>query len=82
MKTPRSEDRARAVYDLDGGTCPSCAYTIEHLGRKLAGVRDVFVDVNASTLEVEYEQAAEPEVLAGIPEIVRRIGYNAARRPS
>ena len=81
MKTG-NQGTARAVYDLDGGTCTSCAYTIEHLGRKLSGVRDIFVDVNAATLAVDYEPAAERAVLDGIPEIVRRIGYTAARRPS
>ncbi len=72
----------KAVFDLDGATCPSCAYTIEHLGRKLDGVRDVYVDVNEATVEVDYAQAAESEVLAAIPEIVRRIGYSAALRSS
>jgi copper chaperone CopZ len=70
----------KAVFDLDGATCPSCAYTIEHLGRKLEGVRDVYVDVNEATVEVDYAEKAEGEVLAAIPEIVRRIGYSAALR--
>jgi copper chaperone CopZ len=82
MKAPENDGVTKAVYDLDGGTCPSCAYTIEHLGRKVAGVREVFVDVNAATLEVDYDACAEGEVLEAIPQIVRRIGYSAARRPS
>jgi copper chaperone CopZ len=70
----------KALFDLDGATCPSCAYAIEHLGRKLEGVSKVYVDVNAATVEVEYAQSAQGEVLAAIPEIVRRIGYSAALR--
>ncbi len=70
----------KAVFDLDGATCPSCAYAIEHLGRKLAGVRDVHVDVNEATVEVDYAGEVESEVLAAIPEIVRRIGYSAGLR--
>ena len=75
-----SQADAKAVFDLDGATCPSCAYTIEHLGRKLDGVCDIHVDVNSATLEVDYAQASESQVLQGIPEIVRRIGYNASLR--
>lgn len=70
----------RAVFDLNGGTCPSCAYAIEHLGRKLEGVRDVFVDCGGATIEVEYDGIREGEIVQAIPEIVRRIGYAASLR--
>jgi copper chaperone CopZ len=81
MKAKRDIDSAarRAVFTLDGGTCPSCAYTIEHLGRKVEGVRDIFVDVNESRLQVDYSPAAENEVLEAIPRIVGRIGYKAVK---
>ena len=69
------------VFDLDGGTCASCAYALEHLGRKLAGVRDVRVDVNESTLEVDCAGEVNEQVIAAMTEIVRRIGYRAALRP-
>ena len=70
---------ATATFVLDGGTCMSCAYTIEHLGRKLKGVGDVFVDVRTSTIRVDYDPGEGGESLEAIPQIVRRIGYRATR---
>jgi copper chaperone CopZ len=71
----------KAVFDLNGATCMSCMYTIEHLGRKLDGVRDVYVNVKDGIIEVEYDPEQRQSALEGIPEIVRRIGYQATLRP-
>jgi Cu+-exporting ATPase len=62
-----------AVLDVKGATCPSCAFTIERAGRRVAGVRDVRVDVNAHEIRVQYD--GNPEALRGIETIVSRLGY-------
>lgn len=68
----------KAIIDLKGASCASCAYTIEHLGRKIQGVRDVRVDTGNHQIQVEYE--GNPGSLERIVEIVKRIGYNASIR--
>ncbi len=65
----------KAVIRTDGANCPSCAYTIEHLGRKVQGVSDVKVDTAELAIRVEYE--GNPGSLERIAEIVRRLGYTA-----
>lgn len=59
----------------DGANCPSCVFTIEHLGRKVQGVSDVKVDTALLAIRVEYE--GNPGSLERIAEIVRRLGYTA-----
>jgi copper chaperone CopZ len=65
----------RAVIRTNGANCPSCAFTIEHLGRKVQGVSDVKVDTSLLAIRVEYE--GNPGSLERIAEIVRRLGYSA-----
>ena len=67
--------RKRATIRTDGANCPSCAFTIEHLGRKVQGVHDVKVDTVLRAIHVEYE--GNPGSLERIAEIVRRLGYTA-----
>ena len=45
----------KAVLDLEGANCASCVYTIEHLGRKVQGVKDVKVNTPDNEIMVEYE---------------------------
>lgn len=73
-------EKARAagrtgVLDVKGATCPSCAFTIERAGRRVAGVREVRVDVNTHEIRVEYD--GNPDALRGIEAIVSRLGYEA-----
>lgn len=63
------------VLDLKGAGCPSCAFTIERAGRRVAGVRDVRVDVATHEIRVQYD--GNPEALRGIEAIVSRLGYQA-----
>jgi copper chaperone CopZ len=67
-----------AVLDLEGGRCASCAYTIEHLGRKVQGVSAVRVDAAAGQIRVQYE--GDPGSLERIAQIVGRLGYEARVR--
>ncbi len=68
----------RAILDLQGGTCTSCTITIEHVGRRITGVTDIFVDRGTSTIQVEYD--GNHEVLEKIVGLVDRIGYEASVR--
>jgi copper chaperone CopZ len=67
-----------AILDLDGANCASCAYAIEHLGRKVQGVSEVSVDTGSREVRVLYE--GNPGSLERIAEIVRKLGYEATIR--
>ena len=68
--------KKRAVLDLIGATCTSCAITIEHVGRKVEGITDIFVDRGTSTIQIEYDGNAE--ALERIVDLVDKIGYEAS----
>lgn len=65
----------KAVLDLIGATCTSCAITIEHVGKKVNGISDIFVDRATSTIQIEYD--GNRESLDRICELVDKIGYEA-----
>ena len=65
----------RAVLALEGATCMSCVLAIEHTGRRMDGVKDIFVDVGTHEIVVEYEGA--DDVVDRIAGIVDRLGYKA-----
>ncbi|HUX20237.1 MAG TPA: heavy metal-associated domain-containing protein [Spirochaetia bacterium] len=71
-------DVKTAILDLEGADCASCAYAIEHTGRKVAGVSDVYVDINAHEARVEY--AGNRAALERITQIIRSLGYDATIR--
>ena len=68
----------KAILDLEGGTCTSCSIAIEHLGKKIKGISDIFVDRGTSTIQVEYD--GNREALERIVQFVDRIGYEASIR--
>jgi copper chaperone CopZ len=57
------------VLDVEGAHCPSCAFTLEKLGRRVPGVREVRVD---------YDGA--PGTLERFMAIVVNLGYSATVR--
>ena len=67
-----------AILDVNGATCASCVYAIEHLGRKVQGVSDIKVDAAHQEIRVRYE--GNPGSLERISEVVRRLGYEAKVR--
>ncbi len=67
-----------AILDVTGANCASCAYAIEHLGRKIQGVSDVQVDAAQQEIRVQY--SGNPGSLERIAEVVRRLGYDARVR--
>lgn len=68
----------KAILDLVGASCTSCAITIEHVGRRLDGISDIFVDRGTSTIQIEYD--GNRESLDRICDVVERIGYEATIR--
>ncbi|MFO7849181.1 MAG: cation transporter [Spirochaetia bacterium] len=65
---------------LLGANCPSCAYTIERVGKRLSHVESVHVDISNSQAKVVFDSADEEEqrvVLAKLIEVIQRIGYDA-----
>ena len=79
MKKKESPQNTRsAIIDLKGARCASCAYTIEHLGRKVQGIEDIRVVSDKGEIHVRY--GGNPGSLEKIVEIVNLIGYSAAIR--
>lgn len=64
-----------AQIELVGATCTSCAIGIEHMGQKLEGVHDIWVDKKASCIHVDYD--GNVTELEKICDFVHRIGYQA-----
>ncbi|TVQ28062.1 MAG: heavy-metal-associated domain-containing protein [Spirochaetaceae bacterium] len=64
--------------DLVGAKCTSCAITIEHVGRKISGISDIFVDRGTSTIQIEYD--GNREALEKVCQLVDKIGYEATIR--
>ncbi len=65
----------KALIDVDGATCTSCVYTIEHVAGKMKGVSQIFVDRNTSQIQLEYD--GRRETLDEIVKLVDKIGYTA-----
>ena len=69
------DTRTTTILDVDGATCTSCVYTIEHVGKRIHGVHDVYVDRAAQQIQLDYD--GNPETVEKLITIVQRIGYNA-----
>ncbi|MGI9256508.1 MAG: cation transporter [Salinispira sp.] len=65
----------KALINITGANCTSCVYTIEHVGRKLSGVRECYVDRNTSQIQLEYD--GRRETIDSIIQLVDKIGYSA-----
>jgi len=65
----------QAEFDLEGAHCGSCAYAIEHSGRKVKGIVDVRVNPGAGKIYVDYQQ--DEGALEKIADIVNKLGYRA-----
>lgn len=64
-----------AELDIGQAGCPSCAFAVEHLGRKVPGVRDIRVDLARHRINVCYEGGHD--VPESIRQIMVRIGHDA-----
>lgn len=65
----------KGTLKLHGAHCASCAYTIEHAGRKIKGIKSIRVFAGEQRVDVQYE--GTPDVLDKVAEIVKNIGYSA-----
>lgn len=68
----------KAILDLEGATCTSCSIAIEHFGKRLDGVNDIYVDRGTSTINLEY--SGDQEILDKLCNLVERLGYSASVR--
>ncbi len=68
-------EHKKALLKLHGAHCTSCAITIEHVGKKIDGIHDIFVDRGSGTIQVDYD--GEKQALSSVINIVQRIGYDA-----
>jgi copper chaperone CopZ len=75
MKTKTDVPIKHAVLDLTGATCTSCAIAIEHLGKRMKGVSDIYVERATSTIQVDYD--GNTESLQKLCDFVGRLGYEA-----
>jgi copper chaperone CopZ len=78
MKKERENATKNAILDLQGAHCASCAFTIEHVGKKVQGISDVRVVSGKREIHVRYE--GNPGSLERIVEIVKTLGYKASIR--
>ena len=67
--------RRTGILELEGAHCGSCAFTIEHVGRKIRGIEEVFVKASEGRVYVDY--SGSEEVLNKVADIVKKIGYEA-----
>lgn len=65
----------KAELSIKGTYCGACTYAIEHAGRKLEGVSDVFVDIARKKITVVYE--GDKKVLNTMIEMVGKLGHEA-----
>jgi cation transport ATPase len=75
------KDKPKPIeLDLQGASCASCIFAIEHAGRKIKGVKDIKVDSLRSKIVInldEKENDNQTEITDRVIKIVRTIGYDA-----
>ena len=64
------------ILKLQGAHCASCAFTIEHVGRKIEGIEAVRVKADEQRVFVDY--SGPTSVLDKVVDIVKNIGYEAS----
>jgi copper chaperone CopZ len=65
----------KARLSIEGSYCGACTYAIEHAGRKLPGVSEVYVDISKKVITVEYE--GDGSIINRMIEMIRSIGHEA-----
>lgn len=61
--------------DMLGFGCGSCVYTIEKMGRKIAGVRDIRASLADQQIRVTYD-GDRAAIIRQLTDIVTRIGHD------
>ncbi len=77
MKTEDDENKGVAfmLLDMDGATCTNCVRAVEHVGRKLKGVRDISVNRDNSQINLTYDP--ESTAVESVVNLVSKLGYTA-----
>jgi copper chaperone CopZ len=65
----------RATFDLIGATCTSCSIGIEHMGRRIKGVEDIWVDRQTAQIYMDFD--GNPATVDKVINFVQAIGYDA-----
>lgn len=66
-----------AIYQLEGATCTGCKIAIESVGKKIPGVRDIFIDGPTNQIQVSYDSEFEDH-FEKIPELINSLGYEVS----
>lgn len=66
-----------AIYQLEGATCTGCKIAIESVGKKINGVKDIFIDGPTNQIQVTYEEGIEDHK-EKIPQLVESLGYETS----
>lgn len=61
--------------ELIGATCTSCSIGIEHMGRRIKGVEEIYVDRQTSEIHMAFD--GNQDTVDKIINFVRAIGYDA-----
>ena len=69
------------IMEMQGFGCPSCVYTIEKMGRKIAGIEKISVHLADQRIRIEHT-GHRAEVVRQITEIVHRIGHEVRELPT
>ncbi|TVR58681.1 MAG: heavy-metal-associated domain-containing protein [Spirochaetaceae bacterium] len=70
----------KAILDLNGAHCTSCSIAIEHFGKKLEGVHEIYVDRGNHTINLAYD--GNEKILTQLCDLVAKLGYEAHVRSS
>jgi copper chaperone CopZ len=65
----------RATFELVGATCTSCSIGIEHMGRRIKGVEEIWVDRQTGTIYMDFD--GNSATVDKITQFVQAIGYQA-----
>lgn len=61
--------------ELVGATCTSCSIGIEHMGRRIKGVEEIYVDRQTGQIHMLFD--GNQETVDKIINFVQAIGYDA-----
>jgi Cu+-exporting ATPase len=81
VTTSQDEDSGQVEFRLrsDGVSCPTCISAIDSALDRVAGVRDVSVNVGAERIAVSYD--ADRVAVRDLESTIERAGYRVEQRP-
>ncbi len=78
LAAPATAQVVRATVEVEGMSCPFCAFGVEKRLRRVEGVGSVAVEMKEGRAVVEAADGASID-LAGLPEAVRKAGFTPGR---